>query len=466
MSYLERANRFQQQLFSSLDDQVAKDSIVRIIDAVIDKICENEIFHKEKETEVGRPEYPRECLLKLYVYGYMHRIKSSRKLERECKVNLEVIWLMGKLQPDHWTISFFRKENQVEIKRALKALNKFLMESGYLEGKTIVIDGTKIKANASINGNMHINEIKERLEDLENKITYYLEVFNKADEQEDQQEEIEKLKQQKEELLKQIEKLKEEKKKVYISTDPDANIIRAKEGTIAGYNAQFSCDEKNKLIVATDVSYQANDFKQLKNMYEKTKEMLNGNKPKEVIADAGYYSADEIQKIEEEKVDAYIAEPPEQAKGEFIYDKQKDEYRCNQGRMLRYESQNVKKGRKVKIYRTTECDGCSVRSQCTRSKSGRIKIRYINQGFRDEYRQKMRTEESKEKIKIRKTIVEHPIGIIKLWLGKNPILLRGIHKVKTEIQLVVFSYNILRIFNIDGFDKLNEKVEKYNWRSA
>lgn len=204
-----------------MDDQVDKGSIVRVIDLIIDKIYQgDDKSEKESKSEVGRPEYPRASLLKLYVYGYMNRVKSSRKLERECKVNLEVIWLMGKMQPDHWTISFFRKENQAEIKHAVKELVRFLKGSGYLEGKTIVIDGTKLKANASNHDCMHKYEIEERIQEVGQKIDHYLKTIETEDEQAEQ---IEKLKKEKEELEKQIEKLKSENKKVYIKTDPEAH---------------------------------------------------------------------------------------------------------------------------------------------------------------------------------------------------------------------------------------------------
>jgi transposase len=465
LSEIKPADRYQQEIFSSLDDRVEGNSIVRIIDKIIKRICEGVVFKKEKETEVGRPEYPRESLLKLYVYGYMQRIKSSRKLERECKVNVEVMWLMGKLSPDHWTISNFRKDNQEQIIQAIKSFNKFLLESGYLEGKTIVIDGTKLRANASSKGNTNIDEIKERVQQTDDRITYYLEVFNKTDEYE---EEIEELRKEKQELERKIEQLKKRNKKVYVKTDPDSNIMKTKEGKQAAYNVQISCDEKHKLVIATDVNSQANDFKQLKNMYESSKEMLSGNKPKEVIADAGYYTPEQIEQIEkEEKVSTYVVPMPERKKGNFQYDMQGDQYTCQMGKVLVFEKENQDgRGRLKRFYRTNQCGGCSIRKGCTSSKKGRIKIRYVNQDFRDNYREKMMQEKSKEKIRLRKAIVEHPIGTIKLWLGNNPLLLRGKEKVRTEINLVSFSYNLLRIFNIDGYENLNNKIEQYEWKLA
>jgi len=237
LSEIKPANRNQQEMFSSLDEQVEPESVVRIIDKIVDSLTEQISKEKIDQTEVGRPEYPRSALLKLYVYGYMNRIKSSRRLERECKLNIEVMWLMGKLRPDHWTISFFRKDNQEQIKQVIKSFNKFLLESGYLEGKTIVIDGTKLKANASTSGNMNKDQLEERVQQTEDKITYYLEAFKKTDEYE---EEIEELQKEKQELKRQIEQLKKENKKVYVKTDPEANIIRTKQGNAGRQKARGS----------------------------------------------------------------------------------------------------------------------------------------------------------------------------------------------------------------------------------
>jgi len=463
LSEITPKSRYQEEMFSSLDAQVDQASIVRVIDKVVDKIYVTKNQAVEKQSEAGRPEYPKRSLLKLYIYGYMNRVKSSRRLERECKVNIEVIWLMGKLKPDHWTISYFRKENQEEIKQAIKTFNKFLFDSGYIEGKTIVIDGTKLKANASSSGNMDMEQIKERVKQTEEKITYYLEVFNQADSEED---EIEELRKEKEELLRQIEELKRGNKKVYVKTDPDSNVMKTKQGKQAAYNVQISCDGKHKLIVATDVNSRANDFEELESMYQKSKEMQGGRRPEEIIADAGYYSPEKIEHIEkDEKLKTYVAPLPERGKGKFLYDRGNDQYICQMGKILKFEKQKKDiRGRKKRYYRSYQCEGCTAREQCTSSTKGRIKIRYINQDFRDKYRAKMQSRESKEKLKLRKAIVEHPIGTIKLWLGKNPLLTRGVQKVNTEISLVTLSYNLLRLFNIEKFERLNEKIDNYQWQ--
>jgi len=462
MATIAPSDRYQQELFSSLNDRVEEFSIVRVIDLLLDKLYESMDQKPTRKSDVGAPEYPRKLLLKLFVYGYMNRVKSSRRLERECKVNLEVIWLMGRLQPDHWTISNFRKENLEEIRRIIKQFIKFLKDTGYIEGKTIVVDGTKLKANARSMGNLDIKEIKERIEDTDNKISYYL---SNSEEQENNQQEIERLKKELEELRAQIDFLKKEKKKIYIKGDPDSAKMKTTDGKKAGYNVQISTDAKNKLIVATDVSSQANDFGQLKNMDQKTREMLD-EKPEEYLADAGYYRIEDIEEIERQGIHPYVSELPEQSKGTFSYDGEKDEYTCKNNKKLRFESRRIKRGRKERVYRCNDCRGCPFREDCTTSKNGRIKIRYENQEFRDNFRMRMGEEESRKKLKLRGSIVEHPFGIMKNWLGKDPLLLRGLPKVSTEISILSISYNILRLFNISGYEELVSKIRNYNWVTA
>jgi hypothetical protein len=397
----------------------------------------------------------------------MNRIKSSRMLERECKINLEVLWLMGKLQPDHWTISNFRKENLDEIKSIIKMFVRFLRDSGYIDGKVIVVDGTKIKANASSEETYNAYQLRDRVEDIDKKIAYYFEVSSSSDEEEDYKERIEKLKQEKEELETQIAELKKKGKKVYIKGDPEASMMRTKDGKKPGYNIQITSDAKNKLIVASEVTDQVNDFKQLRNMYEKSSELLD-RKPAEYIADAGYYTTDDIEVIEKQGTDVYVSEPQQQAKGTFSYDKKDDEYTCRNNKKLKYDHSKIHKGRRIRIYKTTQCSGCPFREECTssRNNSQREKMRYFNQEYRDAYRQKMRQQKALEKVKRRKAIVEHPFGIIKDWLGRKPLLLRGKEKVKCEISLITLSYNIFRVFNISGYERLISEINNYQWEKA
>lgn len=166
-------------------------------------------------------------------------------------------------------------------------------------------------------------------------------------------------------------------------------------------------------------------------------------------------------------MEVYVTPLPEQGQGEFRYDAQKDEYICQKGKRLRYDGQRTdRRGRVVRDYRTSECVSCSIKDKCTKSKNGRKKIRYLNQEYRDKYRQRMNQKKAKEKLKIRKAIVEHPIGVIKMWLGKLALLLRGREKVRTEMNIVIMAYDLLRVFNISGYERLREKIENYQWEMA
>lgn len=451
-----------QYMFICYDEMVGGTSVVRIIEKIVMALIPDDY---NVSYGAGRPSYPIRYMLGLFIYGYLFKIRSSRDLERACKVNIEVQWIMHGLVPDHWTINEFRRKNGKLIEKALKMFLRFLKDTGYVEGKEIVIDGTKLKANASSNAVISLRDLRERIEDADKKIVYYLEAIDKNDEVE---EEIKRLREEKEMLEKRVKELEEENKRYYVETDPDANLMKTREGTQAAYNVQIACDRSNKMILATEVSSSVNDAGKLEEVYEEVKEVLDGKKPEEIIADSGYYVPEQIERLEkEEGVETYITPLPEQTKGEFIYDEEKDEYVCVMGERLTFKKQTKdKRGRIVRHYQRSNCGGCPIKSSCTKSKKGRTKIRYLNQAFRDGYREKMRQESSIEKIKLRKSVVEHPIGTIKRWLGKVPLLLRGKENVQTEINIVVFAYDLLRALNIDGYERLMEKIEKYNWEMA
>lgn len=293
MSIIQGQDRNQYE-FSCLDDRVSRGSIVRVIDKIVDRLVPENEYQGDR---VGRPKYPMRSLLKLYIYGYMHKIKSSRGLEEACKVNNEVIWLMQKLRPDHWTINQFRKVNGGLINKAIKNLIRFLIDTGYAEGREIVIDGTKIKANASGDEVIRLSDLKERIEDVDRKIVYYLEAINNNDEQE---EELRKLKEEKEELERRVKQLEEEKKRYYVKNDPDAGFMKTREGTKAAYNVQIACETKNKLIIATEISSKANDSGRLEEVYREVKGVIGDEVVKEVIADSGYYVPEQIERMERE----------------------------------------------------------------------------------------------------------------------------------------------------------------------
>lgn len=492
MKYIQPADRQQYQLMSSLDDLVAPGHPVRIIDKIVDSIVssQQDRFEREKENESGRPAYHASTHLKLYLYGYFNGISSSRKLEVETNRNKEVIWLLGGLTPDHWTISNYRKDNGEDIKFVTKKFREFLKDNGYIKLKTVAIDGSKVKANT--NRDMLTKEkIELKLEGIDKKIEEYL---NKIAENDNRDEVIDEigfegvenvnlkyiskiveLKKQVEELEKQKNILEEEGRKYISQSDTDARLMKSRDGKIPAYNVQIAVDAENKMIADSEVVTEETDLGQLPKMIESIKEEL-GQAPEEAIADKGYNTPDLIEEIEKKEsserggVEIFVSQETTSRDREeikFKYDEEKDEYECSAGRRLVLIQKNkLKKKSLTNVYQGIECKGCPLREKCTSSKKGRMIHRYINQKWRDEYKAKMLSNSGKQKTAIRKTIVEHPFGTIKYLMGKIPLLLRGLEKVKTEINIYTTVYNLKRLINIEIFESLMMKIGNYKWKTA
>jgi len=488
MKYIESADRQQYQLMSSLDDLVALDHPVRIIDKIVDSIVLSnpERFEKARETEAGRPKYHDSIMVKLYLYGYFNGISSSRKLEVETHRNKEVIWLIGSLTPDHWTISNYRKDNGENIKFVTKKFREFLKDNGYIKLKTVAIDGSKVKAYTN-RDMLTVEKIETKLKGIDKKIEEYLLKISESDRRDEVIDEIERdgiepnttkylekiieLQNQVAQLQKQKEVLEQEGRKYISASDADARLMKSRDGKIPAYNVQIAVDAEHKMIADSEVVTEETDLRMLPVMVESIKEEL-GEAPEEAIVDRGYHNPDLIEAVEkkEEGINIYASQEKTSRDKEeikFEYDAQKDEYTCSGGkRLVLIQKNKMKKKSLANIYRGIECEGCSLRSKCTKSKKGRMVQRYINQQWRDEYKKKMLSKLGKTKTAIRKTIVEHPFGTIKYLMGKIPLLLRGLKKVTTEVNLYVTVYNIKRLVNIDPFESLLIKIENYKWRTA
>lgn len=323
MQYIQPSDRSQYQLMSSLDDLVSEDHPVRIIDKIVDKIVLSapERFDKEREEAAGRPRYYDSTKIKLYLYGYFNGISSSRKLETETYRNIEVIWLLGGLKPDHWTISNYRKEKAEDIKYVTKKFREFLRDNGYIKLKTVAIDGSKVKANT--NRDMLTKEkIEAKLERIDEKIEEYLGKIAENDMRDEVIEEIEgsevveaekrnyiekiiELQKQLEQLQKQKEIMEKEGKKQISRADQDARLMKSRDGKIPAYNVQIAVDEENKMIADSEVVTDENDKAMLPQMIESIKEEL-GRVPEEIIADSGYDNPDLIEEIENKEQDIQI----------------------------------------------------------------------------------------------------------------------------------------------------------------
>jgi transposase len=485
MGYIEGKDRKQLILMNTIDDLVSRDNPVRFIDALIDGIGISRAWDSSSEVMLGRSQYKKTTLLKLYLYGYLNRISSSRRLETETQRNIELIWLLSGLSPDHWTISEFRKENGDLIKEVTVSFRRYLIEKGYIGLKQAAIDGSKVKANSK-RSMLTMHKIEKRMQSLEVKLQKYLKALQTNDENsddididdndghpreitdKDKREELEK-------INKEITKLKEAKEKLitenrnYISlTDQEAELMKTQDGKMASYNIQTVVDDKHHMITYSEVTSESTD----NNMTERILKTMNkelGRKPEIAILDNGYNNMDMIERVEKALgIDCYVAQSSKrEAEIRFKYNKEKDEYRCSEDKVLRlFQKNKLKRKSLTDVYMGIDCVSCIKKPQCTSSDKGRIVHRYHNQQYRDEYNKKMQRKESQERLKKRRSIIEHSYGTIKLYMGKIPLLLRGIKKVTTEINIYTTVYNLRRLINIKSTGELIEDMKEYKWEFA
>ncbi len=486
MAFIQSEDRTQYIMMNTLDDLIGKENPVRLIDLLAEKIIKEnpDKYIKERRSEVGPPQYHPTTMMKLYLYGYLNRVSSSRRLEEQTYKNIEVIWLLGNLKPDHWTISNYRKENTEEIKSMTKQFRMFLKEMRYIDGQQVGIDGSKVKANAK-RDMLTMTGIEKSLEQLEEKLEEYIKRLSLNDTLEDCIEESEgdnsKINKQ---LIEKIVELQEKIDKLETArsdmkalgkesislTDKDSRLMKTRDGKLPAYNVQIAVDSANKMIADSEVMQEENDLELMPQMIESLEEEL-GIVPQELLADGGYYNPDLIEKAEKEKrINCYIPvkkNSKEKEGIEFKYDSNQDEYICSEGKRLKLKNRNVLKRKSLTdLYRGDECNECARREICTESAFGRNLFRYHNQEYRDEFKRKMGSKSAKLKMKKRKALVEHIFGTIKCMMGKIPLLLRGKKKVAAEINLYATVYNLKRLINIEKFDLIWDKFENYNWKVA
>ena len=465
MSYIEGEDRGQRILFPEvLDDYISEDNVVRFIDAYVDGLEMEELeFKQSAPKETGRPPYDPRDLLKLYIYGYLNRLRTSRMLERECGRNLELMWLMRKLRPDFKTIADFRKENRQSFKGVFRQFVLLCKKMGLLGGELVAVDGSKFKAVNSGQRNFSQNKLEKRLKGIDKKVERYLEEMDRADKREKQtaisaedlKDKIAKLKERKGRYEELLTELKASGEKQVSLTDSDSRAMALTPKGEVSYNVQTAVDSKHHLIVEQDVTNEGLDNHQLLVMAQSTKQML-AQSDLHVVADMGYYNHEELKQCEEAGITPYVSKPivsKNTARGlfgkeKFVYEADGDCYRCPAGQRLDFRFQSVQDGKTFRYYWTKACPSCPLKAQCTTDpRFHRIK-RWEHEAILERIEQRVRAHPTI--MKLRQQIVEHPFGTIKFWNDQRHFLMKGLEKVKAEFSLCTLAYNIKRTINVLG----------------
>jgi transposase len=464
MGYKEGIDRNQYMLLPNrVEDYIEEESLPRLINVYVESLDMKELkFEKAEAKGTGRPPYNPKEMLKLYIYGLMNNIRSSRKLEKETYRNLEVMWLMRNLKSDHKSISEFRKNNTEGIKNVSKGFIKLCDRSGLIGGETIVIDGTKIKASNNIDKNNTEKKLEIMEERAEKKLMEYEKALSETEEKEEEEikdikGKIEEIKEKKGKYEEIRAEMKKEGEQQISLTDKDSRKMKTKDGKQMAYNNQIVVDSKNRLIIAFETTNEGNDRNQIKNMTEKAQEAI-GERVEEVIADTGYMNGPEIKELEEDGISVYVAipKPDEEKRGEaagytkdkFEYKKEEDIYVCPAGEELRYRHKKTDHGKKFGVYKCDKCNECKRKDKCTESKEGRLIHRWEHEEVIE--RMEKRVKENPEKMKQRKGVVEHVFGCIKHAYNQGNFLMRGKEKVSCEFAMSVLTHNLKRCISLLG----------------
>ena len=472
MGFVQGVQRHQMVMFPEcLDEYIGDENPVRFIDAFVDSLDLQSLdFERAVPKETGRPPYHPGVLLKLYVYGYLNRIRSSRKLEREAQRNVELMWLLGKLTPDFKTIADFRRDNGQPIRAVYREFTQLCRGLGLYGGELVAIDGSKFKAVNSRDRNYTERKLERLNKRADKKIERYLEELDQADEQqqdsekptaEELREKIEWLKKRREFYAELQEQMDESGESQVSLTDADARSmwLGRSRGTDVSYNVQISVDAKHKLIVDHEVTNECNDMQQLSSMAIRAKEVLDVESL-EVVADKGYYSKTEIKDCVDKGIVPFIPEIDSSSnsraglygKKDFRYDAENDCYWCPAGKALPYSYQTTSNGQEVRVYIAKGCSKCALKDKCHRNKLSRRIKRWVHEEKLEEMARRVRAEP--DKVKRRKSIVEHPFGTMKRSMDQGYFLTRRLCNVRAEMSLTVLAYNIKRAIKLKGTQEL------------
>ena len=471
--FIEGENRTQSTLFpETVDEYVADTNPVRVVDVFVDELDLRQLgFAGVDPAATGRPGYHPEILLKIYIYGYLNRIQSSRRLEKESQRNIELMWLTGRLMPDFKTIANFRKDNGKAIRSVCRQFVVLCQQLGLFSEALVAIDGSKFKAVNNRDRNFTRAKLQRRMEDIESSINRYLVALETADRQEPVeaqakterlQDKIAALKAQMK-ALKEIEVLLNETPDKQLSlTDPDARSMKTRGTGIVGYNVQTAVDTKHHLIVAHEVTNVGIDRDQLSSMAKQAQTAM-GVQALTVVADLGYYKSEEILACHEAGITPIIPKTMTSnataegrfGKADFIYDANNNEYRCPAGQVLIWRSSRIENGLNLHRYWSSSCRQCDIKEKCTPSTERRV-----SRWEREEILEAMQTrlDQAPDSMRIRRQTVEHPYGTIKAWMGSTHFLTKTLKRVSTEMSLHVLAYNLKRMMKIMGTTNLLEAM--------
>jgi transposase len=473
MKFIQGHNRNQINLFPvSLDESIDPDNEVRIIDLFVESLSIKDYGFRTDFPENGRPAYHPSDLLKLFIYGYLNKVRSSRDLEKECKRNIEVMWLLKFFRPDHNTIANFRRDNPKAIKKVFRTTVQIARHFDLIGGKLIAGDSTKLRAQNSKKNNFNQAKIDRHIAYIDNKLEEYSRILSENDDDsaDKVREEITK-QQERKDKYREIEKQLKESGEAQISTsDPESRQIVIRNNiTEVAYNVQSMVDAEHNLPIDYKVTNQ-NDSKAMGNMVQRTKSILRTNEFT-VLFDKGYHTGSELKTAQNLGIETIVAIPAVPTTSQapdhdynsenFKYDPSSDSYTCPQGEILRTNGRwYTTHGRRnilisFKQYKTKACKSCPVRIKCTRSKTGRLIERSI---YAENYERNRANVVEKEKLyKRRQTIAEHPFGTIKRQWGFNYVLTKKeINRASADVGFMFIAYNLRRIVNILGQDLLKE----------
>lgn len=468
-------DRFQMNLFpQSLDDYVGQNDPARVYDAFVEALDYDELGISLHEKQAGNARYNPKSMLKLLLYGYSYGIRSSRKLERATYHNVSFMWMVEGLRPDHKTIARFRRDHRESFKQVMKQCARLCLKLDLIDGNTLFVDGTKIRANASINHTWKEKRCQEMLSNIDERINAIMDECDAKDKEETNAESFVELKEEladKKSLKLTIKSLlgeiKSEEKTSVNTTDKDCVVVKGRQGHHAGYNGQIVVDDKHGLIVNSDVVNESNDRNQFSNQITQAQEILD--KPCETAcADSGYANTNNLAVVDKDGVKVVVPTQEQESKQvekpfskqQFRYDAENDCYWCSKEHPLKYSTTDHKTGKRIyRINSRKICTSCCHFGQCTTAQKGRSITRLFNEDIKRKLEKQYQTLESQVVYKRRKEKAELPFGHIKRNLGVQAFLLRGIQGVRAEMSIFSTNFNLSRLITLIDTKTLLDRLK-------